>query len=376
MEENRTKLLIPAETKIGAIKAVRNDVIDVYDVLYGGFATSDKYENNLFMVKEDIHEEVLRKFLESDEGKSYVIPAKSDIAKVFEKCQNKDFIMEYKQKKEEAKRLEKEEKERLEKEKIAKEKAEKERLEKERQEKERQDKERLEKERLDLERKQKENLEKERAKQEAIKQEEETKQSELAELLEERRIKKENILSENKMQITDYSELNKKIDEENTKKVVEQVSSEVKRLIHEELQIGLNNKAQAKESNVFDVESGEIKAELNKNIAKLEKYAGVIKVFSIILPILCLLGTVASYLFTSGTKLSMLLGGLIGAIALYIELAIQAAKLLNKAHIERNLEIMALLEKDELGIPIEQKEAKETKVIKEDKKKKNKKQEG
>ena len=361
MEENRTKLLIPAETKIGAIKAVRNDVIDVYDVLYGGFATSDKYENNLFMVKEDIHEEVLRKFLESDEGKSYVIPAKSDIAKVFEKCQNKDFIMEYKQKKEEAKRLEKEEKERL---------------EKEKQEKERQDKERLEKERLDLERKQKENLEKERAKQEAIKQEEETKQSELAELLEERRIKKENILNENKMQITDYSELNKKIDEENTRKVVEQVSSEVKRLIHEELQIGLNNKVQAKESNVFDVESGEIKAELNKNIAKLEKYAGVIKVFSIILPILCLLGTVASYLFTSGTKLSMLLGGLIGAIVLYIELAIQAAKLLNKAHIERNLEIMALLEKDELGIPIEQKEVKETKVVKEDKKKKNKKQEG
>lgn len=406
MEENRTKLLIPAETKIGTIKAVRNDVIDVYDVLYGGFAKSDKYENGLFMVKEDIHEEVLRKFLESDEGKDYVIPNKSDIQKTFNECQSKDFIAEYKRKKAEAKRLEQEEKERLEREKLEREKAErerlekerlaqekaqrerleqerlaqeraekerlekerlarekaekerlekeraeKERLEKERLEKERKEKERLERERIEKERKQKAELEKELANQEALKAEEEAKENELSELLEEKRIKKENILDDNKAQIIDYSELNRKIDEENTRKIVKQVTDEVSRLIHRELQTNFDKKEQARESNVFDKESGNIKVELNANIAKLEKYSKIVKVLSIVLPILCVIGTVASYLFAGlGNTTYVLLSGLVSAIAIYIALAIKSAKLLNKAHIERNLEITALLEKDAVGV--------------------------
>ena len=45
MEKERTKLLIPAKTKIGAVRVMKDDVIDTYDVLYGGLAYSDKYED-------------------------------------------------------------------------------------------------------------------------------------------------------------------------------------------------------------------------------------------------------------------------------------------------------------------------------------------
>lgn len=420
MEENRTKILVPAETKIGTIKAVKNDVIGIYNVLYGGFATSDKNEDSLFLVKENIHEEVLRKFLESDEGKEYVIPAKSEITDVFTNCQKREFILEYKRKKEEAKkaleqerlekeRLAKEEAERLEKEKqeklrlerekqlraeqerlakieqerLEKERLENERLEKERQEaerleqerqakleaerleKERIEKERLEKERLEKEAKQKEELEKELQKQEAIKQENEAKESELAELLEEKRIKKENILDETGAQVVDYSVLSQEIDEANTKKIVKQVSDEVRRIIHDELKIVAYNKAKERKSSVYDVETGEIKAELDGNIEKLEKYAKIVKILTIVISLITVVGSVVAYIFTQGfgsMGVLVMLYGLVGALVTYLSGAIASAKLVNKAHIERNLEILMLIEKDSIGIPIKQKETVEPTV--------------
>lgn len=356
MEKERTKLLIPAKTKIGTVKAVRDDAIDTYDVLYGGLAYSDKYKDALFKVKEELHEDVIRKFLESEQGSEYVIPSKTEIIKVFNECTSPEFIAEQKRKRlEEKKAIEKAkaEKERLEAERLEKERLEKERLEREKQERlEREAKERIEREKQELERLQREQLEREIAKQNAIKQEQEAKEKELEELLEEKRIKKENVLNTTNAQAVDYAELNREIDEANIRRILQVISSETRQTIHDELVANLQTNNESKTSNVFDLQTGKLLIPLNESIDKLVSYSGLFKGLSFIIPLLCIIGSMLSYLLTQQLNIPALVGGLVGAIVVYIQLAVTSARLLNKAHIERNLEIMVLLEKDELGIPL------------------------
>lgn len=356
MEKERTKLLIPAKTKIGTVKAVRDDAIDTYDVLYGGLAYSDKYKDALFKVKEELHEDVIRKFLESEQGSEYVIPSKTEIIKVFNECTSPEFIAEQKRKRlEEKKAIEKAkaEKERLEAERLEKERLEKERLEREKQERlERETKERIEREKQELERLQREQLEREIAKQNAIKQEQEAKEKELEELLEEKRIKKENVLNTTNAQAVDYAELNREIDEANIRRILQVISSETRQTIHDELVANLQTNNESKTSNVFDLQTGKLLIPLNESIDKLVSYSGLFKGLSFIIPLLCIIGSMLSYLLTQQLNIPALVGGLVGAIVVYIQLAVTSARLLNKAHIERNLEIMVLLEKDELGIPL------------------------
>ena len=356
MEKERTKLLIPAKTKIGTVKAVRDDAIDTYDVLYGGLAYSDKYKDALFKVKEELHEDVIRKFLESEQGSEYVIPSKTEIIKVFNECTSPEFIAEQKRKRlEEKKAIEKAkaEKERLEAERLEKERLEKERLEREKQERlEREAKERIEREKQELERLQREQLEREIAKQNAIKQEQEAKEKELEELLEEKRIKKENVLNTTNAQAVDYAELNREIDEANIRRILQVISSETRQTIHDELVANLQTNNESKTSNVFDLQTGKLLIPLNESIDKLVSYSGLFKGLSFIIPLLCIIGSMLSYLLTQQLNIPALVGGLVGAIVVYIQLAVTSARLLNKAHIDRNLEIMVLLEKDEVGIPL------------------------
>lgn len=356
MEKERTKLLIPAKTKIGTIRAVKDDVINTYDVLYGGLAYSDKNEDVLFKIKEDLHEEVIRKFLESEKGSEYVIPSKTETVKVFNECTSPEFIADLKHKKlEEKKAIEKAraEKERLERERLEKERLEKERLEREKQERlEREARERIEKEKQELERLQKEQLQREMAKQDAIRKEQESKARELEELLEEKRIKKEDVLNKSVAQVVDYSELNREIDEANIRRILQVISSETRQTIHDELIANLQTNNEKKTSNVFDLQTGKLLIPLNESIDKLVSYSGLFKGLSFIVPLLCIIGSMLSYLLTQQLNIPALVGGVVGAIVVYIQLAVTSARLLNKAHIERNLEIMVLLEKDELGIPL------------------------
>ena len=356
MEKERTKLLIPAKTKIGTIRAVKDDVINTYDVLYGGLAYSDKNEDALFKIKEDLHEDVIRKFLESEKGSEYVIPSKTETVKVFNECTSPEFIADLKHKKlEEKKAIEKAraEKERLERERLEKERLEKERLEREKQERlEKEARERIEKEKQELERLQKEQLQREMAKQDAIRKEQESKARELEELLEEKRIKKEDVLNKNVAQVVDYSELNREIDEANIRRILQVISSETRQTIHDELVANLQTNNERKTSNVFDLQTGKLLIPLNESIDKLVSYSGLFKGLSFIVPLLCIIGSMLSYLLTQQLNIPALVGGVVGAIVVYIQLAVTSARLLNKAHIERNLEIMVLLEKDELGIPL------------------------
>lgn len=356
MEKERTKLLIPAKTKIGVIRAVKDDVIDNYDVLYGGLATSGKHEDAIFKIKEDAHEELIRKFLESEKGSEYVIPSKTETVKVFNECTSPEFIADLKRKKlEEKKAMEKAraEKERLERERLEKERLEKEHIEKEKQERlEREARERIEKEKQELERLQKEQLEREMAKQDAIRKEQESKARELEELLEEKRIKKEDVLNKSVAQVVDYSELNREIDEANIRRILQVISSETRQTIHDELVANLQTNNERKTSNVFDLQTGKLLIPLNESIDKLVSYSGLFKGLSFIVPLLCIIGSMLSYLLTQQLNIPALVGGVVGAIVVYIQLAVTSARLLNKAHIERNLEIMVLLEKDELGIPL------------------------
>lgn len=356
MEKERTKLLIPAKTKIGTIRAVKDDVINTYDVLYGGLAYSDKNEDALFKIKEDLHEDVIRKFLESEKGSEYVIPSKTETVKVFNECTSPKFIADLKHKKlEEKKAIEKAraEKERLERERLEKERLEKERLEREKQERlEREARERIEKEKQELERLQKEQLQREMAKQDAIRKEQESKARELEELLEEKRIKKEDVLNKSVAQVVDYSELNREIDEANIRRILQVISSETRQTIHDELVANLQTNNERKTSNVFDLQTGKLLIPLNESIDKLVSYSGLFKGLSFIVPLLCIIGSMLSYLLTQQLNIPALVGGVVGAIVVYIQLAVTSARLLNKAHIERNLEIMVLLEKDELGIPL------------------------
>lgn len=365
MEKERTKLLIPAKTKIGTVKAVRDDAIDTYDVLYGGLAYSDKYKDALFKVKEELHEDVIRKFLESEQGSEYIIPSKTEIIKVFNECTSPEFIAEQKRKRlEEKKAIEKAkaEKERLEAERLEKERLEKERLEREKQERlEREAKERIEREKQELERLQREQLEREIAKQNAIKQEQEAKEKELEELLEEKRIKKENVLNTTNAQAVDYAELNREIDEANIRRILQVISSETRQTIHDELVANLQTNNETKTSNVFDLQTGKLLIPLNESIDKLVSYSGLFKGLSFVVPLLCIIGSMLSYLLTKQLNIPALVGGLVGAIVVYIQLAVISARLLNKAHIERNLEIMVLLEKDELGIPLKKAPKKQVK---------------
>ena len=357
MEKERTKLLIPAKTKIGTVKAVRDDAIDTYDVLYGGLAYSDKYKDALFKVKEELHEDVIRKFLESEQGSEYIIPSKTEIIKVFNECTSPEFIAEQKRKRlEEKKAIEKAkaEKERLEAERLEKERLEKERLEREA-------KERIEREKQELERLQREQLEREIAKQNAIKQEQEAKEKELEELLEEKRIKKENVLNTTNAQAVDYAELNREIDEANIRRILQVISSETRQTIHDELVANLQTNNESKTSNVFDLQTGKLLIPLNESIDKLVSYSGLFKGLSFVVPLLCIIGSMLSYLLTKQLNIPALVGGLVGAIVVYIQLAVISARLLNKAHIERNLEIMVLLEKDELGIPLKKAPKKQVK---------------
>ena len=349
MEKERTKLLIPAKTKIGTVKAVRDDAIDTYDVLYGGLAYSDKYKDALFKVKEELHEDVIRKFLESEQGSEYIIPSKTEIIKVFNECTSPEFIAEQKRKRLEEKKA------------IEKAKAEKERLEAERLEKERLEKERIEREKQELERLQREQLEREIAKQNAIKQEQEAKEKELEELLEEKRIKKENVLNTTNAQAVDYAELNREIDEANIRRILQVISSETRQTIHDELVANLQTNNESKTSNVFDLQTGKLLIPLNESIDKLVSYSGLFKGLSFVVPLLCIIGSMLSYLLTKQLNIPALVGGLVGAIVVYIQLAVISARLLNKAHIERNLEIMVLLEKDELGIPLKKAPKKQVK---------------
>ena len=365
MEKERTKLLIPAKTKIGAVRVMKDDVIDTYDVLYGGLAYSDKYEDAIFKIKEDLHEEVIRKFLDSEQGSEYIIPSKTEIIKVFNECTSPEFIAEQKRKRlEEKKAIEKAkaEKERLEAERLEKERLEKERLEREKQERlEREAKERIEREKQELERLQREQLEREIAKQNAIKQEQEAKEKELEELLEEKRIKKENVLNTTNTQAVDYAELNREIDEANIRRILQVISSETRQTIHDELVANLQTNNESKTSNVFDLQTGKLLIPLNESIDKLVSYSGLFKGLSFVVPLLCIIGSMLSYLLTKQLNIPALVGGLVGAIVVYIQLAVTSARLLNKAHIERNLEIMVLLEKDELGIPLKKAPKKQVK---------------
>ena len=190
------------------------------------------------------------------------------------------------------------------------------------------------------------------AKQDAIRKEQESKTRELEELLEEKRIKKEDVLNKNVAQVVDYSELNREIDEANIRRILQVISSETRQTIHDELVANLQTNNERKTSNVFDLQTGKLLIPLNESIDKLVSYSGLFKGLSFIVPLLCIIGSMLSYLITKQLNIPALVGGLIGAIVVYIQLAVVSARLLNKAHIERNLEIMVLLEKDELGIPL------------------------